>query len=82
VSDLDIDIGLLPGLRLEFLPDHLSLGSLGAETHPTFELVIGAHIDIEIDDIQLQNDLLGSPVRLWFSLYLSLQDRPSFRKFS
>lgn len=41
VSDLDIDIGLLPGLRLEFLPDHLSLGSFGAKAYPAFELVIG-----------------------------------------
>ena len=63
VSDLDIDIGLLPGLRLEFLPDHFSLASLGAEAHPTFELVIGAHGDIEVNGIQLQNDLPGSPVR-------------------
>jgi hypothetical protein len=46
VSDLDIDIGLLPGLRLEFLPDHLSLGSLRAEATPAFELVIGAHSDV------------------------------------
>jgi hypothetical protein len=45
VSDLDIHIGLLPGLGLEFLPDHFSFASLRAKAHPTFELVIGAHGD-------------------------------------
>ena len=41
VSDLDIDIGLLPRLGLEFLPDHLALGGFGVEAYPAFELVIG-----------------------------------------
>lgn len=39
VRDLDIDIGLFPGLRLEFLPDHVALAGAGVETHPSFELV-------------------------------------------
>lgn len=39
VSDLDVDIGLLPRLGLELLPDHLALSSLGAQAHPALELV-------------------------------------------
>jgi hypothetical protein len=47
VSDLDINICFLPWLRLELLPDHLSLASLGAEATPAFKLVIG-HCDCEV----------------------------------
>jgi hypothetical protein len=41
VRDLDINIGLFPGLRLKLLPDHLPLASLRVEAHPALELVIG-----------------------------------------
>ncbi|KAL2000690.1 hypothetical protein VTN02DRAFT_2751 [Thermoascus thermophilus] len=40
VSDLDVDIGLFPGLGLELLPDHLALNSAAVEAHPSLELVV------------------------------------------
>lgn len=40
VGDLDVDVGLLKGLGLEFLPDHVALGGLLVETHPSFEFVV------------------------------------------
>jgi hypothetical protein len=44
VSDLDIDIVLFEWLAVlgELLPDHLSVCGLGAQAHPSFELVIFA----------------------------------------
>lgn len=51
VADLDVDVGLLPRLGLELLPDHLSLAGLGAEAHPALELVIGGRhyiIDVQM----------------------------------
>lgn len=41
VGDLDVDIGLLPGLGLKLLPDHLAIGSLLVQAHPALELVVG-----------------------------------------
>lgn len=52
VRDLDVDISLLPGLGLKLLPDHLSLAGFGAETHPSFELVIGGRHCITFDETQ------------------------------
>lgn len=43
VSDLDVNIGLLPRLGLKLLPDHLSVGRVLIETHPSFKLVILSH---------------------------------------
>jgi hypothetical protein len=57
VSDLDIDIGLLPWLRLEFLPDHFSLGGVRAEAYPSFELIIGRH-DMYKDVINLRFNII------------------------
>ena len=45
-DDLDIDVGFLPGLGLELLPDHVALGSSLVKAHPAFELVVGrSHCD-------------------------------------
>lgn len=45
VGDLDVNIGLLPGLGLELLPDHVADGVL-VKAHPALELVIGSsHFD-------------------------------------
>ena len=52
------------------------------QAHPTFELVIGAHGDIEVNDIQLQNGLPRSLVYPRYSLYPGRHHRPGFRKFS
>lgn len=52
VRDLDVDISLFPGLGLKLLPDHLSLAGFGAETHPSFELVIGGRHCITFDETQ------------------------------
>jgi hypothetical protein len=41
VRDLDVDIGFLPRLRLELLPDHVALAGAGVETHPALKLVVG-----------------------------------------
>jgi hypothetical protein len=57
VRDLDINIGLFPRLRLELLPDHFSLASLGAETHPALKLVIGGrHYNIDSVAVSKDND--------------------------
>jgi hypothetical protein len=44
VSDLDIDIVLFEWLAVlgELLPDHLAVCGLGAQAHPSFELVVFA----------------------------------------
>jgi len=40
VGDFNVDIGLLERLGLELLPDHVALGGLLVETHPSFEFVV------------------------------------------
>jgi hypothetical protein len=47
VRDFDINIGLLPLFRLEFLPDHLALGGTRVETHPAFEFVVCLRHDVD-----------------------------------
>ena len=44
---LDIDIVLFPRLGLELLPDHLAIGRVLVETHPSLELVVGLSHDHE-----------------------------------
>lgn len=41
VGDLDINIGLLPLLGLELLPDHVAIGGSAIKAKPAFELVVG-----------------------------------------
>lgn len=36
-----VNVGLLPWLGLELLPNHLALGGLLVKAHPTLELVVG-----------------------------------------
>lgn len=45
VSDLNVNIGFLPRLGLKLLPDHLSVGGVLVETHPSFKLVILSHCE-------------------------------------
>jgi hypothetical protein len=40
MRDLNINIDVLEWLGLEFLPHQLTLGRIGIEAHPSFELVI------------------------------------------
>lgn len=44
VGDLDVNIRLLPSLRLILLPDHVALGGRGVLANPSLELVVGAHV--------------------------------------
>lgn len=47
VRDLDIDIGLLPRLRLKLLPNHVTLAGAGIQAHPALEFVVGvSHGDV------------------------------------
>jgi hypothetical protein len=55
VSDLDINIGLLPWLGLELLPDHLALSSLGAQANPAFEFVIGGRHIVENEILMIES---------------------------
>ena len=41
VRDLDVDIGLLPRLRLELSPLHLSLRRRRVKAQPSIEFVVG-----------------------------------------
>jgi hypothetical protein len=45
VRDLDVDVVFFEGLGLEALPDHLAIHTVGVETHPSFEFVIGGHCE-------------------------------------
>ena len=45
-DDLDIDIGFLPRLGLEFLPDHVAIGRGVVQANPAFELVVGHRTSI------------------------------------
>ena len=40
-DDLDIDVGFLPRLGLEFLPDHVAIGRGVVQANPALELVVG-----------------------------------------
>lgn len=42
VSDLDVNVGFLPGLGLELLPHHVALDGLGVQAHPALKLVVGS----------------------------------------
>ena len=46
VSDLDVDVVLLPDLGLETAPFHLAVHGLRVTTKPSFKLVIGRHVDL------------------------------------
>lgn len=41
MADLDIHVRLLPWLRLELLPDHLTVDGVLVETQPSCEFVVG-----------------------------------------
>ena len=43
MGDFDIDVGLLPRLRLVALPFHVPLGGARVETEPSLKLVRCAH---------------------------------------
>jgi hypothetical protein len=43
-----VDVGLLEGLGLIGLPDHVALGGVGVEANPSFELVIGRHFCVVV----------------------------------
>lgn len=40
-DNLDIDIGFLPRLGLEFLPDHVAISRSVVQANPAFEFVVG-----------------------------------------
>lgn len=40
MSDLDVNIGFFPGLRLKLLPYHLAVGGLAVCANPALKLVV------------------------------------------
>lgn len=45
MCNFDVDVGLLEGLGLIRLPDHVTLSGVGIKANPALELVIGRHCD-------------------------------------
>lgn len=51
VSDLDVYIGLFPGFRLEFAPDHLPVDGVLIVAEPALEFVV-AHIGTQVQGVE------------------------------